>query len=81
MKMDEYCREINDSLQDVEIEQPVRILRLWEERWEQKKVGPQGDVILEAHLTKKYQGLHFYDIDNNNGVMTVQKMIFVKKFI
>jgi hypothetical protein len=55
MEMDAYCKEIKNSLEEVENEQPVRILRLWVEQWEQKKVGPQGNQILEAHLTKKYQ--------------------------
>ena len=44
-----------------------------------KKVGPQGDSILEACLTKTYKGLKFLDIDENNRVMTVQKMIFQKR--
>ena len=43
------------------------------------KLGPQGNLILEARLTKKYQGLKFCDIDNDNKVMTVHKMIFTKR--
>ena len=79
MKMDAYCKEIKNSLEEVENEQPVRILRLWVEQWEQKKLGPQGNQMLEARLTKKYQGLKFCDIDSNNRVMTIFKMVFVKK--
>ena len=30
----------------------VRILRLWQERWELEMIGPNGDSILEARLTK-----------------------------
>ncbi len=61
-------------------EKEVRILRLWQERWELEKIGPNGDLILEARLTKKYKGLKFVDFDEeNNKVMTVHKMIFQKK--
>jgi hypothetical protein len=80
MKMDPFCQEIKDSLHATETpEQPVRVLRLWQERWELKKVGPQGDSILEARLSKKYRGLKLFDINENNRVMTVHKMVFQKK--
>ena len=79
MKMDPFCKEIKESLQAEQTEKEVRILRLWQERWELEKIGPNGDSILEARLTKKYRGLNFFDIDNNNRVMTAHKMIFQKK--
>jgi len=80
MKMDLFCREIKDSLAAKETTvQQVRVLRLWQEKWEQEKLGPQGNSILEARLTKKYQGLKFFDIDNDNKVMTVHKMVFSKR--
>ena len=79
MKMDPFCKEIKESLQAEQMEKEVRILRLWQERWELEKIGPNGDLILEARLTKKYKGLKFFDIDENNRVMTVHKMIFQKK--
>jgi len=79
IKMDPFCKEIKESLQAEQTEQEVRILRLWQERWELEKIGPNGDLILEAHLTKKYKGLKFVDIDENNKVLTVHKMIFQKK--
>ena len=35
MKMDPFCREIKDSLAAKETTaQPVRVLRLWNEKWE-----------------------------------------------
>jgi hypothetical protein len=68
MRMDTFCKEIKESLNVEETEQPVRVLRLWQERWELNKVGPQGDSILEARLTKKYLGLIFFDINENNRV-------------
>ena len=44
MKMDTFCKEIKESLVE-ETVQLVRILRLWQEMWELKKVGPQGNLI------------------------------------
>ena len=44
----------------------MRIVRLWEETWEHKKLTPRGDPNLEARLTAKYQGLKLYDMDNGN---------------
>ena len=83
MKMDQYCKEIKDSLDDNnndEQRQPVQIVRLWEETWERKKIGPQGNVILEAKLTAKYQGLKFYDIDSEDKkLLTVHRMVFRKE--
>jgi hypothetical protein len=82
MKMDHFCREIRDSLDkndQHDKEQPVRILRLWQETWERKKGGPRGDTILEARLTAKYQGLKFYDIDADNRVMIAHRMVFRKE--
>jgi len=78
MKMDTFCKEIKESLVE-ETVQLVRVLRLWQEMWELKKVGPQCDSILEAHLTKKYRGLQFLDINENNMEMTVHKMISQKR--
>jgi hypothetical protein len=34
MKMDTFCKEIKESLNIEEMEQLVRVLRLWQERWE-----------------------------------------------
>jgi hypothetical protein len=65
MKMDPFCKEIKESLQAEQTKKEVRILRLWQERWELEKIGPNGDLILEARLTKKYKGLKFVDIDEN----------------
>jgi len=79
MKMDLFCKEIKESLQAEQTQKEVRILRLWQERWELEKIGPNGDSILEARLTKKYKGLKFFDIDENNRLMTAHKMIFQKK--
>ena len=77
-----FLKEIKDSLEEVEEEEqpvPVRILRLWKEQWENEKLGPQGNHILEARLMNKYGGMKFCDIDEDIRVMTVHKMVFVKQ--
>ncbi len=56
-----------------------QLVDVLQEMWELKKVGPQFDSILEAHLTKKYRGLQFLDINENNMEMTVHKMISQKR--
>jgi len=53
--MDPFCKEIKESLQAEQMEKEVRILRLWQERWELEKIGPNGNSILEVKLTKKYK--------------------------
>jgi len=87
MKMDEYCREIRDSLNDDNSAEdtlapatvaPVRILRLWRETWEKKKIGPKGDQILEARLMAKYGDLKLIDVDSNK-TYTIDRMHFEKK--
>ena len=79
MKMDHYCKEITDSLETNDEREPLRIVRLWEETWERKKLLPRGDPILEARLTAKYQGLKLYDIDNGNTVLTIHRMALRKE--
>ena len=82
LKMDVFCKEIHMSLEDEEVgepEEPLRILRLWQERWELKKIGPQGNQLLEARLMNKYGGLKLCDIDEGNRVMTVTKIVFEKQ--
>ncbi len=59
MKMDPFCKGIKESLPAEQMEKEVRILRLWQERWELEKIGPNGNSILEVKLTKKYKGLIF----------------------
>ncbi len=78
MKMDPFCKEIKESLQAGQNEKEGRILRLWQERWEREKIGPNGSSILEARQTKKYKGLKFVDINENNKVMTAHNILFQK---
>jgi hypothetical protein len=82
LKIDVFCKEIQMSLEDEEVgepEKPVRILRLWKKQWELKKIGPQGNQLLEARLMKKYGRLKLCDIDKGNRVMTVIKIIFLEQ--
>ena len=81
MKMYAFCKEIQMSLEEkVKENEPVRtLIRLWKEWCEQKKIRPQGNHLLEARLMNKYGGLKFFDIDQNNRVITVHKMVFVKQ--
>ena len=81
-KMDGYCQEIIDSLatQVNNDADDVRIFRAWVEEWEKKKIGPQGDVIFEARLVRKYGGLKWLDPDNNFSVRVShpERMSFTK---
>ncbi len=67
MKMDPFCKEIKESLQAEQTEKEVRILRLWQERWELEKIGPNGNLISEEKLTKKYKGLIFLTLMRTIG--------------
>ena len=57
----------------------MRIVTLWEETWERKKIAPRGDTIHEAQLLAKYKDLTFFDTDNENRIMTIHKMAFRKE--
>jgi hypothetical protein len=67
MMMDPFCKEIKESLQAEQTEKEVRVLRLWQERWELEKIGPNGNLILEACLPKKYKGLKFLTLMRTIG--------------
>lgn len=81
-KMDVYCSEIIESLEtqvDNDVDE-VRIFRAWVEEWEKKKIGPQGDVIFEQRLVRKYGNLKWLDPDNNFSlrVSHPERMSFTK---
>jgi hypothetical protein len=38
MKMDPFCKEIKESLKAEQTDKKVRVLRLWQERWELEKI-------------------------------------------
>jgi len=80
LKLDHFCGEIVESARELPVT-PARIFRAWEEGWEKKKVGPQGDDRLEARLVAKYGGLCWLDIDENYRRVETHptKMFFEKK--
>lgn len=82
MKMDEYCKEIEDGLQ---VDKAVRsgktkIFKAWRERWEMEKIGPNGDIVLEAWLLRKYGSIVWFDPDSQQIFKAhPTKMHFEKK--
>ena len=77
MKMDQYCRDIKESLEPDVI--PPRHVRLWKEQWETHTKGTSEDERLKPRLDKKYGGLKLYDTDYNSRQMTCLKPWFHKK--
>ena len=82
-KMDPLCNEIVESLQsdDLAAGGNLRIFNAWEETWEQKRIGPNGDPLHEARLLKKYGGLMWLGQDNEFSRRTAhpEQMFFEKK--
>jgi hypothetical protein len=74
MKMDLYCRDIQESLQVEPL--PPRHVHLWKEQWETHTSGTNKDVKLKAHLEKKYSGLHLYNKDYDSRLLTCAKIHF-----
>ena len=48
MKMDEYCKDLQKSVDAVST--PVRHVQLWTESWETHVNGPHEDVHLKESL-------------------------------
>ena len=67
LKLDIHCQEIAEAVNALSTKK-ARIFRCWEEEWEKEKIGPLGDVVLEARLIRKYAGIKWLDIDNNYRV-------------
>lgn len=65
-KMDIFCGDIEAGLtrESAARDSEVRNFRAWQERWEKKKLGPQGNKIFEARLLRKYGGIKYIDIDS-----------------
>ncbi len=81
MKMDEHCKEIEDTLEVMGIQKGrIRVVKIWVEGWEKKVLGPSDDEIFEARLVRKYGGLKQFDPDENaKFVAHSNKMHFEKK--
>ena len=62
LKMDEYCKDMVEAL-DANA-RPTKMFRNWQETWERKPVGTNGDVLLLERLKLKYIG---FKLDENEG--------------
>ena len=80
LKLDNFCEEIIESARKLKPKE-ARIFRAWEEEWETKKVGPEGDDRFESKLVAKYGGLCWLDVDYNYRRVETHptKMFFEKK--
>ena len=79
MKMDIYCKDIQEALQAEVATIPTRHVRLWRESWEDHVKGPVEDEKLKERLLQKYGGLKLYDKDDENRLLTCHKPYFQKK--
>ena len=80
LKLDHFCEEIIESARKLPPKE-ARIFRAWEEGWEKRRVGPEGDDRFEAALVAKYGGLCWLDIEYNYRRVETHptKMFFQKK--
>ena len=60
--MNEYCKDIVEALDASAW--PTKMFRNWQETWERKPVGTNGDVLLLERLKLKYIG---FKLDENEG--------------
>ena len=67
LKLDLHCNKIIVKANAL-AKPSIRIFRCWEEEWEKAKIGPNGDVVLEARLVSKYAGIKWLDPDNKYRV-------------
>jgi len=79
LKMDQYCKDIKESLEVEATPSPIRHVRLWKELWETHVNGPNENVKLKERLQNKYVNLKLYDRDNDNKLLTCTKAYFKKK--
>ena len=83
-KMDDFCQELLDDI-GAEAEEndggDVRVIRAWQETWEKKRIGPQGDSVFQTRLVRKYGGLKWLDPDDGDSLRTAhpEQMFFEKK--
>jgi hypothetical protein len=75
LKMDEYCKDMWESLDGEE--QLWKMFRNWQETREQKKIGPSGDVMLQEKLKVKYVGLKLDKNEGERRIFTVHAVQFM----
>ncbi len=76
MKMDEYCKDIRESLEAEATCIQVRHVQLWHEGWETHVDGTRENAKLKGRLEKKHVNLKLYDKDNNDKLLTCRKACF-----
>ncbi|KAL3777223.1 hypothetical protein ACHAW5_007656 [Stephanodiscus triporus] len=69
LKMDEYCKDMVEAL-DASA-RPTKMFRNWQETWERKPVGANGDVLLLERLQLKYIGFKLDENEGDHRVFTV----------
>ena len=77
LKMDEYCKDMWESLDGEE--RHWKMFRNWQETWEQKKIGPSGDVMLQEKLKVKYVGLKLDENEGERRIFTIHAVQFVRE--
>ena len=65
-KLDKFCRDLAMDMVVGDDDEPVRRFNAWQEQWEKRKIGPQGDSVFEARLVRKYGGLKWVDCDEGD---------------
>mgnify|MGYP006166535661 FL=1 len=87
MKMDEYCKDLEARVGDVDEPMiPTRIVRLWQERWEvPRRPGGKGHAQLIARMEKKYIGLKLDEMEKGWNIYTIDEVNLTgcrqKKFV
>jgi len=77
LKMDEYCKDMVEAL-DANA-RPTKMFRNWQETWERKPVGANGDVLLLERLQLKYIGFKLDENEGDHRVFTVHAIELKKE--
>jgi len=77
LKMDEYCKDMVAEL-DVRARQ-TKMFRNWQETWERKPLGANGDVLLLERLKLKYIGFKLDENEGDHRVFTVHEIEFKRE--
>ena len=78
MKLDVFCGDIAESLENDARMATMRIFRNWNERWQNPPDGlsPRGDDILEERIRKKFLGMKLLW---NNTLFWIHSVVLRKK--
>jgi hypothetical protein len=78
-KVNEYCKDIRESLEAEATNIEIRHVRNWRERWEIHVDGQREHAKLKDRLQKKSVNLKLYDKDNGDQLLTCMVAYFKKK--